>query len=234
MVFLIRVVFLSLFCFDSSCLYSLQSNPISTIFVVYMCLDAAVSWSATITVRPLLRFQERRADHHGCSPRGLGLLCLPGHQRGRKCADQGTAGGGGRWDLLWCLGSCLSLPEVFTPHLQLMRGSVLNCLVGAHAGWAMTLMFFVQLVNNRFMIFTADCFTPAWLLKCFAFIQLALCCSCFCSPARSFRSHSSNHSARPGQPDRLPGCDGAAALSRGQGYFSEDLMGEGRRETSGK
>lgn len=62
-----------------------------------MCLDAAVSRSATVAVRSVLRFHERRADHRGRPPRGLGLLRLPGHQRGRKCADQGSAGGGRRY-----------------------------------------------------------------------------------------------------------------------------------------
>ena len=85
-----------------------------------MCLDVVVPRSAALTVRSLLCVHERRADRHRRPPRGLWLLHLPGHQRGRKCADQGAAGGGGRWVFTGSLQP--GEGWVFILYHQLMRG----------------------------------------------------------------------------------------------------------------
>ncbi|TMS14359.1 Roundabout-like protein 2 [Larimichthys crocea] len=58
--------------------------------------DLAVPHPGAVTVGTFLRVAERRADHHGRPGRRLGLLHLPGDQRGRQHPDQSPAGGGER------------------------------------------------------------------------------------------------------------------------------------------
>lgn len=60
-------------------------------------VDASFPRPTSFPVRPLFCVHERRAVHLWCSLWGLGLLYLPGHQRGRKCPRQGSAGSGNSW-----------------------------------------------------------------------------------------------------------------------------------------
>lgn len=53
-------------------------------------------------------------------------------------------------------------------------------------------------------------------------------------PVRSFRSCPTYYSPRSGQSDGVSGCNGAAALLRKWRALSQDFMGEGWRESSGK
>lgn len=52
--------------------------------------------------------------------------------------------------------------------------------------------------------------------------------------SRAFGSYPTDNSAGPGQPDRISGGYGAAALPFSWRHLSQDLMGERWREAAGK